>query len=249
MTNQEKFEYPSESQHMDILAHLEELRRRLLVCLGVWGGLTVAAFSQAKFLVLLTRQPLRELLPTFIFISPAEAFLAYLKISLLAGFLLTFPVFLYEGWMFLSPALPVEKRPRLLLWLTGAVACFVLGLCFAFFGALPGALRFLLTFSDGVAVPQITLEHYVSFFVAFVLIGGLVFEIPVVMGLLADLGFLKAQPLRAQRKYAILVIMIVAAVITPTQDVFNMLIFAVPMWGLYELGILLVGLVEKNSRT
>jgi sec-independent protein translocase protein TatC len=154
---------------------------------------------------------------------------------------------LYHTWAFLSPALPVDVRRRVTLWLSLALVLFFGGITFSYFLAIPAALKFLIGFSSRVAVAKITLGKYISFFGALILIGGIVFEIPIVIGLLTDAGLLKTRTLRRKRHYAILAIMIFAAVITPTQDILNMLLFALPMMLLYEAGIFIALLIERRK--
>ncbi len=242
--------YPEESRNLDFLGHLEELRRRLLVCLGFFSLASVAAFFQKKLLMGLLERPAAGLIEKLIFIAPAEVFGAYIKISLLGGFILSFPVLLYQVWAFLTPAFeetPI-KRLRILIWMLAALLCFAAGLLFSYFIAIPAALRFLISFGADIALPYITLNKYVSFFGALVLTGGLVFEIPIVMVLLVDTGLLKTRTVKTRRPYAYLAILVLAAVITPTQDVVNMLVFALPMILLFEMGVLISALVEKSKK-
>ena len=117
---------------------------------------------------------------------------------------------------------------------------------FSYYIVVPGALKFLITFAQGVATANITVSKYMSFFVMFMLTGGIVFEIPVVMGLLAEAGMVSGPQLKHHRRFAFLIILIAAALITPTQDVVNLAVFSVPMFLLYETGILIVGLIEKK---
>jgi sec-independent protein translocase protein TatC len=240
--------YPSESRHLDVVGHLEELRRRLLICLGTVAVIAVVLFGKGRVLIAFVKRPVHGLVRDLIFITPTEVFVSYLKVVILFAFILSFPVILYEIWAFLSPAASPGFRKRAVLWLAGVLLCFLAGLWFAFRLALPAALRFLFAFGQGIATPQITLAKYISFFVAFMVIGGVIFETPVIIGLLADMGFVRSRTLRAKRKYAVLLIFIIAAVVTPTQDMFNMLVFAVPMVLLFEAGILAARLIERWKR-
>jgi sec-independent protein translocase protein TatC len=135
------------------------------------------------------------------------------------------------------------------VWLCFSLALFFAGVAFAYFVAIPAALTFLVNFGKGVAVPDITLGRYVSFFGALEVAGGIVFQISIAVGLLADAGIVNTQVLRRKRPHAIIAIMIFAAVITPTQDIVNMLIFALPMMLLFEIGLLIAGHIEKKRQT
>lgn len=240
--------HPEEPGRLDVIGHLEELRGRILWCLSALVLAAVISFWRGGSIMTLVKRPILGLADEFIFISPTEAFAAYIKVSLLAGFIVSFPVMLYHAWAFLSPAMPENARGRVALWLFSAMGLFFGGIAFSYFVAIPAALDFLIGFSSGIAVAKITLGKYTSFFGSLVLVGGIVFEIPVAMGLLTDMGLLKTSVLRRKRHYAILAIMILAAVITPTQDIFNMLLFAVPMIFLYEIGILISILIERRKK-
>lgn len=237
--------YPPESQHLDIIGHLEELRRRILVCLGCLVLSSVALFTRGRVLIQWVKQPVAHLVDDLIFITPTEVFVSYLKVVLLFAFVLSFPVILYETWAFFAPAASGGFRKRAVLWLTLVMAFFLSGIWFAYKIALPGALRFLFAFGQDIATPQITLAKYISFFTAFMVIGGVVFETPVLIGLFTDMGFLNSRTLSGKRKYAFVFILAFSAVITPTQDIFNMLVFAVPMALLFEVGIVVSRFIEK----
>ena len=240
--------YPEEKKKLDIVGHLEELRRRILYSLLVLAIATIVSFSQGSAMMMIVRRPINGLVGGLIFIGPTEAFVAYVKVSLLSGFVVCFPFILYHAWAFLSPALSGGVKKRIVAWFVLAMALFFAGVAFSYFIAIPAALEFLLGFSSKVATARITLGKYISFFGALILIGGISFEIPVVIALLADAGLLKAETLKKKRHYAILAILIFAAVITPTQDIFNMLLFAIPMAILYEVGILIASAIEKRNR-
>jgi len=239
--------YPEESKRLDVITHLEELRRRILYCLLVLAAAGVIAFTQGDRIMALVRVPINGLVDELIFISPTEAFIAYIKVALLTGFIVCFPFIILQAWAFLAPALPADTRKRVVIWLLFSLILFFTGIAFSYFAAIPAALKFLLNFSAGIAVAKITLGKYISFFGAFILIGGIVFEIPIVIGLLTDAGLVKTSTLRGKRHIALMVILIFAAVITPTQDIMNMLIFAVPMMLLYEVGIMVSTLIERRK--
>ena len=241
--------YPSESVNMDVVGHLEELRRRILICLGVLITASIIIFIRGKDLMVLVTAPINSLVNKLIFINPTEVFISYIKVSLLAGFVISFPVILYNVWAFLKPAAKKATGKSAAIWIISGLLCFVIGILFSYFIAIPAALKFLLNFGKGIAEAKITIEKYVSFFILFILAGGLIFEIPVIMGLLTDMGFIHPSFLRKKRHYAVIVMLVVAAVITPTQDIVNMMVFALPMILLFEAGILLSSIIDnKNKR-
>ncbi len=239
--------YQEELKKLDVVTHLEELRRRILVSLVVLVIISIFAFMQGDKILAIVKRPIRTLVPDLIYIGPTEAFVSYLKISLLTGFIIGFPVILYHAWAFISPAILKEIRGRIVIWFIFALALFMTGITFSYYVAIPAALKFLINFGQDVAIPRITLGKYVSFFGALIMVGGIVFEIPVVMALLTDAGIIKTRVLREKRHFAVLIIMIFAAVITPTQDVLNMLMFAIPMVLLYEVGLLISKAIERRK--
>jgi len=234
---------------MDVIGHLEELRWRIIVVVAALIAASVLAFSFGEKLMVIVRAPAVPFINNLIYISPPEAFLAYIKVSLLAGFMISFPVVLYQLWSFIAPAVTARNRPRIFIWFVLALALFVGGISFSYFIAIPAALKFLISFGSRIAIPQITVGKYVSFFGALMLVGGTVFEIPIIIAIGTDIGIINSRFLRQKRPMAVLVIMIAAAIITPTQDIINMLIFAVPMIILYEIGIILARLIEKHTKT
>jgi sec-independent protein translocase protein TatC len=239
--------YPPESQRMDLVGHLDELRRRILTCLIFLVAVTAILFSQGYRLLALLEIPAQGSIKEFIFTSPTEAFAIYFKVVLLAAFVVCFPVILYQTWRFLSPALPRTSRRAVSLWLFFALVSFLGGIAFSYGVLLPSAFKFLVGFGEGIARPMISLSHYFSFAVAIILVGGVVFEIPFVMGILTEVGILNSRGLRSGRRYAILIIVILAAVITPTTDAFNMVLFAGPMILLYEVGVVLCRIIENRK--
>lgn len=237
--------YPEESKKLDVIGHLEELRRRILVCLAVLVSATFLMFWRGRDLMAIVKRPLGVLAHDLVFIAPTEAFTAYVQVAFLAGLVLSFPVLLCQMWAFFRAAVPRPVRRGAVLWVVSALFLFVLGILFSYFVAIPAALKFLIGFGSEIARPWITLGRYVSFFTAFLLIGGITFQIPVLVGFLTDTGVLSPEVMKRTRPYALIIILILAAVITPTQDVFNLLIFAVPMMLLYEAGIWITVLRNK----
>jgi len=212
-------------------------------------AVALLCFPNGHYFLKWSCSPANGVIREFIFITPAEAFIVYFKVVLLAACIISFPVLLYQTWAFLSPAFAAGNRRAIRLWLAAALGCFYFGVFFIHFLVFPPALRFLMSFGEGIATPAISLGKYVSFWAALILAGGIIFEIPVVIGLLTQVGILSAAILKKFRRYAIFIIFVAAAILTPTQDVVNLLLFALPMWGLYELGIFIAWIVEvkRNS--
>ncbi|MCK5706449.1 MAG: twin-arginine translocase subunit TatC [Candidatus Aureabacteria bacterium] len=239
--------YPPESSNMNVFGHLEELRKRLIIYLVVLVISAIVMFGCGKHLIRIVLSPLNDITQNLIFIHPTEVFVSYIKISLLAGFIISFPVLLYHAWAFIIPAAPDRAEKSSLLWMMFGLISFLSGILFSYYIALPAALNFLIQFGNGIAEAQITMEKYVSFFILFILIGGIIFEIPVTIGLLTKIGILRSSVMKKKRHYALVIMLIISAVITPTQDIINMLVFALPMILLFEIGILFSTIIERKN--
>ena len=220
---------------MPLMDHLAELRRRLIICLVGVVAAAVAAFSFSDALLRWLVAPLNTQL---VFLSPAEAFWVSLKLALVAGLLAVLPLVLFQVWQFIAPALYRSERRYGAVFIIGSYLLFLLGLAFCGLVALPFALRFLIAFGqDRGMTPMISADLYVDFALKFYLAFGLIFEMPLVVTLTSRMGFVTPEFLARNRRYALLINAILAAVLTPTSDVFNMMVMLVPLTLLYEVGI------------
>ncbi len=218
------------------LEHLEELRRRLLICLLTLVVASAACFPFATAVLGFLKRP-AACVEQLAFFGPEEALLVLVRIGLFCGVFLAAPVILWQLWLFVAPAVSRRVKRSAALFVVASTAVFFLGGSFAYFVLLPAALRFLLGLATDTLVPLLSASRYVSFVTGFILACGLVFQMPVVMFFLGRLGV--ARPAWLRRRYgpALVVIFVLAAVITPTTDVVNMLFLALPMVALYELSI------------
>ena len=240
-------------QELTIIQHLGELRRRVLisvVALIVGSAVSFAFFRQ---LIEILVRPARDLQTgaagQLVFTEVTELLGISIKVSFLAGFILAFPVILYQVIMFVAPGLTSREKRYLLGFLPGAMIAFVAGVAFAYFVMTPPALHFLLTFGDDVATPMIRVSNIVNLMVRLLFWMGLVFETPLVIYLLAQLGVVNARMLARFRRYWVVVAFILAAIITPTFDPVNQALVAVPLLVLYELGVLLAKWVGRGRAT
>ncbi len=229
---------------MSIWDHLKELRGALIRSgLALIASTCTAFFFSDDLLFWLTRllPSTEEVRAPLVFLSPAEVFLTDITIALYAGFALAIPVILYEIWRFIAPGLFQKERRSLYPFLIFGSLSFYAGMAFCYFLALPFALQFLVSYGQqrGIA-PAISVALYVDFNLKFLLAFGLIFELPIVMALLSKTGILTAPFLVHNRKYAIIAAFFIAAVLTPTPDIFNQCIMAIPLILLYEIGILAV---------
>ncbi len=226
----------AEEARMPITGHLEELRKRILVSLVAVGlGFAVSMTLTTPILKWLQR-PLGE---DVYFFSPTEAFWTHMKVAFFSGLFLASPVVLYEGWRFIAPGLYRRERRYALLFVLLSLFFLMLGLLFCAFIALPFAMQFLISFGTERGIkPLISIGMYIDFTLKFYLAFGLIFQLPLALTLLARMGFLTASFLARHRKYAFLINAVAAAILTPTSDIFNMMLMLIPLTVLYELGIL-----------
>lgn len=233
---------------MTITEHLEELRKVLLVSLAALAVATVITYFgfRSQLLSLLTR-PVKELGVSLVYITPAEAFFTSIKMSFLAAIFLALPVILWEVWSFILPALHPHERRWVYIVMPFSLIFFFGGIVFGYSVVLPVALRFLLVTASEGFQPLITISRYLGFLTTFVLPFGVIFQLPLVVMLLTRLGLVSPQFLARNRKLAVLVIMVIAAVITPTPDVVSQLLLGLPMVLLYESSIWLSYLVRRKQ--
>lgn len=178
----------------------------------------------------------------------AQQFIIHMKTALCVGVLCASPYILYQLLRFVSPALYANERKYVVRVVGGGYAMFVVGVLLSYFLIFPLTFRFLGTYQvSGDVANLITLDSYISTLVLMCLSMGIVFETPILSWLFAKLGFLSAGFMRRYRKHAIVIILVVAAIITPTSDVFTLSLVALPMWLLYEMSILLVDRVKKQT--
>ena len=215
--------------------HIRDIKRRLLIVGATIMVFFVVAFSYSSILIDWFKRPFED---DLIFYAPAEALFASIKISFLAAVIASVPMILYQFWKFIEPALlKKEQRWAVPLFFLGLVF-FVLGLAFCNLVILPLVINFFVTFGmDRAITPELAVGTYVDFNVKFLLAFGFAFEIPLVISLLARTGVLQASVLIQYRKHAALLALILSAVITPDATMFTMLLMAVPLIILYEIGI------------
>lgn len=227
--------------------HLRELRDRLIKCLVAVALGTAVGFwlvnSPQIFGKTLPELLIDQFVPagvTLQFVGPAEGFVNYMRIALVLGIALAIPVIVYQIVAFFAPGLLPHEKRILFSALPFITELFGAGLAFGWFFTIPAAMQFLLTYGGGNRIEaRPSFESFVSIVATLLLWNGLIFEMPAMMYLLAWLGLIDTKLLARTRRYAIVVIVIAAALITPTGDPYNLLLLAVPMYMLYELGIFL----------
>ncbi len=226
---------------MSITSHLEELRSRIIKSLlAVAAGSGIAYFfldSITKFLT----APVGKLY----YMQPGEAFFTYLKIDIVSGFLISLPVIFFHVWKFFLPALTKSERAVLGILVPASVILFFAGLAFAFFLILPIALKFFMGFSTEDLQTMFSFQNYFDFVITFLLPFGFVFELPLVVIVLAQLGILTSEFLGKYRRIIFFLSFVIGAIITP-PDVISQISLAIPVIILYETGYRIVKHVLKK---
>ncbi len=228
-----------EQDKIPFTAHLEELRQRLLVCfIAVGIGFVLSYGFKEKLFDILTR-PLISVMQTgdkMIFTGLPEAFFTYLKVALLSGIMLAAPVILYQFWMFVAPGL-YNKEKRLLVPIVFLSSFFFIGgALFGYFIVFPFGFKFFLGFASETIQALPSMREYLGFASKLLLAFGLVFELPLVITFLAKLELISVEFLKKNRKYALLLFFVCAAIITP-PDVVTQIMMALPLMALYEVSI------------
>ncbi len=228
-----------------ISLHLEELRRRLIVCLvaAAAGILISFAFADQLFAILI--RPAGNI--SLIFVEVTEMLSTYMQVCFVGGIIISMPVLVYELIAFVSPALTPKEKRYVWIVLPFIILMFIGGVLFAYFVLIPPAMQFLLSLGSGIAAPQIRIGNYISLVSRLLLAVGLVFEIPVITTFLARLGVLSSKWLAARWKWAIILAFVLGAVITPTLDPVNQTLVALPLIILYLMSILLARIFEKRK--
>lgn len=241
---------PAEEK-LPLAAHLEELRKRLLRSLVAIGLGFVACYYFKEGLFKIITKPLRDVLPKdsyMIFTSLPEAFFTYMKIAFFSSLFLTAPFTLYQIWKFISPGLYPREKKYVVPFVLTSTLLFVGGVVFAYFLALPPAFGFFVEFSTDSLRPMFTMREYLSFSLKFLLAFGISFQLPVFIFFMTKLGIVNSRILSKQRRYAILIIFIAAAVLTPSPDAITQIIMAIPLMVLYEISVSISKFAEKKKK-
>jgi sec-independent protein translocase protein TatC len=230
-----------ENGKMPFLAHLEELRKRLIICCIAIGVGFAACYSFKEKVFGLLMHPLAIVMSPgqkMIYTALPEAFFSYLKVALLAGVIVAAPVILYEMWIFVAPGLYSHEKRLALPMLFLSTLFFAAGVSFAYFIIFPFAFKYLLGFSTDLVQALPSMREYLGLASTLLLAFGFIFQLPLVITVLARIGVVTPRFLSKNRKYAILLIFIVAAIVTPTPDAVNQCLMAGPLVVLYEISII-----------
>lgn len=221
---------------MTLIAHLMELRSRLIKSLIAVAVGSVVGYCFIGDIMHYLTLPAGKLY----YMQPSEAFFTYIKVAIVAGFLLALPVVFYQAWRFFLPALTRKERLVLGLVVPISVLLFFAGLAFSFFLVLPAGIRFFMSFGNGELEALFSINRYFDFVISFVLPFGFVFELPLIITILGKIGILSSRFLGKYQRIVIFLSFILGAIITPTPDIFTQSMIALPMIVLYEVGYLIV---------
>lgn len=237
-----------------LLDHLEELRLRIIISVAYWAvGSSVAWIYRAQLLEWLKRPLTFSTLYAhgkLVLVSQqlTDQLIISIMIALWGGVALTLPFILHQVWLFVAPGLYPEERRWAAPFILGAGLSFLLGAAFCYFVILPQMVPFLVDFLGGAVSGVYPIGTYISQVVTFLVAFGLIFELPILAFILTKIGVVNAGLMGRVRKPAVIVILVVAAVITPTTDPVNLMLVAVPIYALYELGIIVSRFAAPRER-
>ena len=255
-------------KELSLVAHLAEFRDRLMVASIAVVLTTLIAFifsvdiirllmipvncsflhiDSAHFPFIVADYSCTEPARKLAAFSPTENFTTFLRVALFSGIALAMPVILYEIYAYVDPALLPNERRFIRLSGVPILALFVLGMAFCYFVLLPNAIKFLINFGGDVIENQLRASDYITFVTTFILGVGLVFEVPVIIYTLVRIGVVQRSWLTKQRRYVFLLAFVIGAILTPTPDPFNQTLVAIPMYLLWEIGLLLARFVPKRQ--
>lgn len=246
--------------------HLVEARNRIIISLivvllafsgcfyfseDIFRLLNVPLHYTMKFS---TEPPYLSFVPGVLFdyklavLRPAEALWTHIKISFISAFIVTSPIIFYEIWKFIAPGLLAKEKKYALPFVLTTSSLFIIGSSFCFIIVLPFTMNFLLTYKMENLQTNWTLGYYIDFCLKFILAFGAIFELPVVTVFLTKLGIVTPDYLAKNRKYAVLIAFVVAALLTPTPDAFNQTLMAIPIIILYEVGIWASRILNRKQK-
>lgn len=232
---------------MTFLEHLEELRWRIIYSLlGVVAGTIICGVFIDFFVDIVLLKPARDAGAALQNLRPFGQIFLYFQVALIGGIVLSIPNIFYQLWKFIAPALRKSERKHILAIVIFSSICFMAGIVFAYFVMLPMSLKFAAQFGSEAIKNEFAIDEYMSIIISVMLASGIVFELPMISFFLSKLGILTPAFMRKFRKHAIVMILILAAFLTPGTDPVSQVILAVPLVLLYELSILISKLSQKK---
>lgn len=230
-------------QQFTLIEHLTELRKRLIRTLIAFVIIFIYVYTKTDEIIDFILNMAQNI--DFIYTKPEELLMSYLKMDLLAALLLTIPVILFQCWRFVRPALKKSERKKGLLFFLMATFLFFAGVAFSLFIITPLCLHFLMEFTNYKIAPMLSIDNYLCFIINMTTVFGLVFDIPAVIYFLASINLIHYKTIKKNGKYIILVMLIVAAVLTP-PDIISQILLFIPLLLLYELSLFICYVLEKK---
>jgi sec-independent protein translocase protein TatC len=243
-------ESEKEAGEMSFLEHLEEFRWRIIrSAVGVIiGGIIVGIFINWIMDNILLLPAMKTTPPLKLQnIKPFGQFSLYMEVIIVGGMILSIPNIIYQFWKFIEPALKPSESRYIKSIVIFSSFCFLAGITFAYYVLLPTALEFFANFGSSVISNNIAIDEYFSFIISTMLAAGVVFELPMISFFLSKIGILKPEFMRKYRKHAIILILLIAGILTPSPDVTSQLLLAVPLFILYEISIIICKLSQKKK--
>lgn len=230
-----------------LMVHLNELRKTLVYCvisLGISFVLVFALFCDPLLEILLA--PIRKIGVELVYTTLTEVWVVKMKVSFIAGFILSFPVISFFFWRFLRPALYANEKRLFAAVYFSSLFLFVLGVCFAFIAVLGLSINFFISFGSGTAEPMLSISKVVSYMMSFIIPFGLVFLLPLAVYIFTKVGVLSPAALVKSRKYVIVILAVLAAILTP-PDIVSQILLLIPMLLLWEISVFIAKRVKVNK--
>lgn len=235
-------------EQMPVMQHLIVLRQYLFKIVGITLLLFFCLLPFRNYTYQLLSEPLRQQLPvssTMIATDVTATFMAPFKLNLFVALMLAMPLIIYFLWSFVRPALYEKERHLAIPLLAGSISLFYLGIAFAYFITLPAILHFFISVSPESVAPMTDINSYLGFCLKLFLVFGLTFEIPIITLVLILIGVVSTQSLAEKRRFIVVGCFFVAMFVTP-PDALSMVMLAIPMWLLFEIGLFLGKMLEKR---
>ncbi len=242
-------EIPENDQPMPLVSHLTELRTRLLRCVAAIFLVFAGLFSFAQQIYTIVSAPLRQYLPegaTMIATDVASPFLTPFKLTMMVSLFLAIPVILHQIWGFIAPGLYKHEKRIAVPLLVSSIVLFYAGMAFAYFLVFPLIFKFFASATPIGVTMATDITNYLDFVMTLFFAFGVAFEIPVAVVLLVWIGVVDVKYLKKIRPYVVIGCFVVGMILTP-PDIFSQTLLAVPMWMLFEVGVLFGGLIKKRS--
>lgn len=240
---------PRPGEEMTFIDHLGELRKRLMLSvIGLLVGMFIAAFFVEYIMNIILLSPAIQNHLKLQNLKPFGQPILYFKIIFIAGFIISIPWLIYQLWKFVAPGLYQNEKKWVLSITFSATFSFICGILFSYYVMLPSMVNFAANFGSKSIENIIDVNEYISFYTTMMLASGLVFELPILTFILTKVGLVNSRFLRKYWRHSIIVILVIAAIVTPTPDPVTQLVFAAPLIILYEVSIWVAKLVEKKKK-